>query len=84
MKKYLLVLLGIFPVLIASQGCNKQLFDFKLKFKTAIVKWPDGTTREIQIRKWNDYEHSDQIQVIGTDGNVYLFHSNNVVLIGDD
>ena len=65
-------------------GCegwwNKQIFDFNQKFTAAYCKWPDGTMRTIRVAKWNDYQNSDQIQIIDTDGNVYLFHAANVVL----
>ena len=60
-------------------GCNKQVFDFELRFTKAMVRWPDGKTEVIEIQKWNDYE-GDQIQIITSD-NVYLFHCNNVVLM---
>ena len=64
-------------------GCNRQLIDVKMKFTKAHVRWPDGTSGVIEIRKWKDYRDSDQIQVIDKSGKVWLFHSVNVVLEGE-
>ena len=49
-------------------------------FDTAVIRWPDGTVKEIKIKKWCDYE-GEQIQIIGKDGKTYLISMNNAVLI---
>lgn len=78
MKKMLL----IFTALVLA-GCNQQIFDFNFKFTKAYCKWPDGSYRVIEVEKWTDYADGDQIQVIGKDGKVYLFHSANIVLVNE-
>lgn len=66
----------------ALTGCNRQVFDFKLKFTKAMVRWPDGKTETLDVRKWCDYE-GDQLQIITKDGKTYVFHSMNVVLMSE-
>jgi hypothetical protein len=78
MRALLLVALAL-----ALTSCNQQIFDFEWKFTKAYCKWPDGSFRVIEVEKWNDYADSDQLQVIGKDGNVYLFHAANVVLVNE-
>lgn len=63
-------------------GCNQEIFDTNLKYTRALVKWPDGTMKELKIHKWCDYE-GEQIQIRATDGKVYLVSSLNAVLIRD-
>lgn len=77
MKK-LLVGIGI---AMAVSGCgNLDMLDTNYTYDTAIVKWPDGTTKEIEIRQWGDYE-GEQVQIIAKDGNIYLISMNNTVLV---
>ena len=62
-------------------GCgNLDMFDTNYTFDTAVIRWPDGTMKEIKIKKWCDYE-GEQIQIIGKDGKTYLISMNNAVLI---
>lgn len=62
-------------------GCgNCDMLDTNRTYDTALVKWPDGTMKEIAIKKWADYE-GEQIQIIGKDGKIYLISMNNAVLI---
>ena len=61
-------------------GCNKQIFDFNYSFKTAYVKWPDGTMKTLRLKSWRDYEDGEQLQLKDENGNVYLVSSINVVL----
>ena len=76
MKK-LIVGIGIAATMC---GCgNRDMFDTNLTFDTAIVRWPDGTTKEIDIVQWRD--KGEQIQLIGKDGKTYLVSMNNAVLI---
>ena len=64
-------------------GCNRQILDLKMNFTKAHVRWPDGKAEVIDIKKWKDYNDSDQIQIIDKSGKVYLFHSVNIVLEGN-
>ena len=62
-------------------GCgNLDMLDMNYTFDTAVIRWPDGTLKEIKIKKWRDYE-GEQIQIIGKDGKTYLVSMNNAVLI---
>lgn len=67
-------------------SCNKGgvIFDTHLKFNKCEARFPDGSIRILKVRKWYDYQNSDQIQIETTDGCVYVFHANNVVLINDE
>lgn len=62
-------------------SCNRQLFDFELRFDKAYIRMMDGSVKVVEVRQWRDYDNSDQIQIIGTDGTVYLTHAVNVVLV---
>ena len=65
----------------ALYGCgNFDMFDMNYTFDTAVIRWPDGTVKEIKIKQWRDYE-GEQIQIIGKDGKTYLVSMNNAVLI---
>jgi len=58
-------------------GFNKQIIDTNYSFNEAIIE-NIGT---VKVSKWDDYDESDMIQVIDDEGNVYLTHSSNVILI---
>lgn len=75
------VVLGLLLV-----SCNKGgvIFDTHLKFNKCEAKFPDGTVRTLKVKKWYDYQDSDQIQIETKDGAVYVFHASNVVLINDE
>ena len=83
MKNYTYLLLAALLFFVMTTSFNKQIFDFKFHFHTAMIRMPDGEVLEVKVRKWNDYENSDQIQVISEDGKTYLVHSANIILIGD-
>ena len=77
MKK-LIAGIGIAAVLC---GCgNLDVFDRNYTFDTAVIRWPDGTVKEIKIKQWRDYA-GEQIQIIGKDGKIYLISMYNAVLI---
>ena len=68
-------------IAIAACGCgNLDILDTNFTYDVAMVKWPDGTMKEIQVKQWSDYE-GEQVQVIGKDGAIYLISMNNAVLI---
>lgn len=64
-------------------GCNKQIVDLNYKYNYAIVSLMNGELIEGEISSWNDYNDSDMIQVIFTDGNIYYSHGSNILLIYD-
>lgn len=67
----------------AACGCgysNYDTLDTNFTYDVALVKWPDGTMKEIQVKQWSPYNR-EQVQVIGKDGAIYLISTDNVVLI---
>jgi hypothetical protein len=74
--------LFIISTILCTTGCNKQVFDFNYTFDRAIIDTGNEVI-EVEIDKWNDYDNSDQIQIIAKDGTVYLVHSSKCILIKD-
>ena len=62
---------------------NKQIMDLRYTFRTAYIQMPDGQSRKVHIKKWNDYQNSDSVQIITVDDTVYYTHLNRVVLINE-
>ena len=78
------LILGI-GCLVASahiiSGCgNKTFIDTTYTFDKAIIRLPNDEIVEGKVQNWTDYESGDQIQV-KINGNVYLVHSEDIVLI---
>ena len=73
MKKIVASLLIFIFVLgiLTMVGCNKQIIDFNYKYNYAIISLMNGELVEGKISAWNDYNDSDMIQVIFTDGNIH-------------
>lgn len=76
MKRAISIILLV-GALLTGCGYNKQIIDLNYSFTKAYIEGI-GT---IEIKNWNDFENSDMVQVIGTDGTVYLTHSSNVILM---
>lgn len=80
------IVAGICAVLMCVGLCscgNKDIFDTNRTFNTAIIAFPDGTTKTIEIKQWKDYE-GEQLQIIAEDGTIYLVSSYNCVLVKED
>lgn len=83
MKKFICILLVV--VIVASLCCacgNRQMFDTTWTFDRAIIFLPDGEKIEGRVTSWKDYASSDMIQV-EINGDMYMTHSTNVILIAD-
>lgn len=77
---FILVITIIVSLLV---GCgNKTLIDTTYSFERAILILPNGEVIEGKVQTWKDYEDGDQIQV-KIDGETYLVHSSNIVLISE-
>ena len=80
MKKLIAVIM-IAVTLLSFTGCgNKTIFDAVNRFDYAIVQFPDGSSKKIELKSWNDYD-GEQLQLIAEDGTIYLVSSFNCVLV---
>ena len=80
------IVTGICAVLLCVGLCscgNKDLWDTNYTYDTAIISWPDGTVKTVEIKQWRDYD-GEQLQIIAKDGTIYLVSSYNCVLIKED
>lgn len=81
MKKIIAAVLVII-MMFTLVGCgNKDWFDTVYSYDYAIVSFPDGTSRKIEIKQWTDYENGEQLQITDEDGVIYLVHAANCVLV---
>lgn len=82
MKKFIALALAMVMCLSLCACGNRAVFDTTWTFEQAIVFLPDGDKIEGAVTSWDDYESSDMIQVT-IDGETYLTHSSNVILISE-
>lgn len=84
MKKIIAIVLIVIACLAfcgcSSNFCNKQIVDLNYKFDYAIVQRYDGE-QIIHIKTWTDFDDGEQIQIIDTDGNVWLLNSMYTILV---
>ena len=64
-------------------GCNRQMIDTVWRYDYAIIELPTGEIVEGEVSSWRDYEDSDSVQIVFSDGAVYYTHINRVVLISN-
>lgn len=83
MKRKITLVLAIITTLFTLTACNKQLIDTTYSFDKAIIKMPDDTVKEIYIKSWTDYENGEQLQIVATNGDVYLVSSINCILVNE-
>ena len=63
---------------------NKQIIDFNHQnFNVAYVLGDSNRWERIKIKAWKDWEKSDAVQVIKTDGNAIYTHLRNVKLCAE-
>ena len=63
---------------------NKQIIDFNhQRFNVAYVLGDAGKWERVNIKAWKDWEQSDSIQIIKTDGNAIYTHLRNVKLCAE-
>ena len=81
MKKILATIVALVLLVTILSSCgNMQMIDTTFRFDKAIISLPNGEVVEGKIDSWRDYENGDQIQV-RVNGDTYLVHSSNIVLI---
>lgn len=84
MRKKIAVGLCTLSMVFTLCSCgNKDMWDTNYTYNTAIISWPDGTAKTIEIKQWKDYD-GEQLQIIAEDGTIYLVSSYNCVLIKED
>lgn len=76
----LIIIVGVMLLILTGCG-NQDMFDTNYTFTKAITYIGDERV-EIKIKQWRDYE-GEQIQLIATDGTVYLVSMNNTILINE-
>ena len=60
---------------------NKQIIDFNHQhFNVAYIRTDDNKWERINVKAWKDWDKSDSIQIIKTDGNAIYTHICNVKL----
>lgn len=79
MKKIIVIFLLI-AICLAFVGCNYQMVDTTYNYDYAIIMRADGEQR-IDIAKWRDYEDGEQIQIVDTNGNIWLVNSFYTILV---
>ena len=79
MKTILICIILLVIMVLCLTACNKQIFDTKYKFTNAYIKVGDEWV-DVEIEKWNDYEDSDQLQIILKDGTIIYTTSINCIL----
>lgn len=63
---------------------NKQIVDFNhQRFNVAYVLGDDGKWEKVKIKAWKDWQQSDSVQIIKTDGNALYTHLRNVKLCAE-
>lgn len=80
MIQKIICLLIVIVFCVALTGCNYQVVDLNYKYDRAIIELPNGEVVDGKVQSWRDYEDGDQIQV-QIDGETYLVHSSDIVLI---
>ena len=83
-KKIALLLITIAMTLSLCACGNKTLLDTTYTFDEAIIRLPDGSVISGEVTTWTDYEDGDSLQITLKDGNTYLVHASNAVLISKE
>lgn len=79
MKKILAVLTMVLILLTLTACGNQTMFDTQYTFEKAKINF-GGEIIDVNIKQWNDYEDGS-VQIITTDGRVYLTDYINVLLM---
>ena len=84
MKKLLIVCLIAISSLFSGCGNgdgNVDIFVSNFKYQYALVKWPDGTMKKIEIKRWTDGCGYGKIQITTPDDKIYLLPIHNTILV---
>lgn len=86
--KFISLLVVVFVISAFLSSCNQTVFDTnnqtvfdtKWHFDKAVMQL-GAFAKTVRIESWTDFEDSDCVQFTDTDGNTYLTHYSNVILI---
>lgn len=79
MKKVIAVLTIILMLVTLTACGNQTMFDTQYTFEKAKIDF-GGEVIEVNVKQWNDYDDGS-VQIIATDGRIYLTDYINVLLI---
>ena len=84
MKKVISIIL-ITVIILAFTSCSSSPTNRKFisndEYNKAIIRFPDGSTVEVEIENWMPNAHNDGLVIIGKDGTKYRVNSVNCILI---
>lgn len=78
--KFISLLVVVFAISALLSSCNQTVFDTKWHFDKAVIQL-GAFAKTVRIESWTDFEDSDCVQFTDTEGNTYLTHYSNVILI---
>ena len=64
---------------VGIKSAQEQLDKIKQEFTKAYLLLPDNTMKVFEVKCWNDYEFSDQLQFTTKDGTTYLTHASRII-----
>jgi len=84
MKKIISIIL-ITVIILVFTSCSSSSTNRKYisndDYNKAIIRFPDGSTVEVEIENWIPNTYNDVLVIISKDGTKYRVHSVNCVLI---
>ena len=82
--KFIIIAFVSLAIAITLIACgNRDMFDTNYTFDYALISFPDGDVKKIDIKQWKDYD-GEQVQIVTHDGEVYLVNSVNCVLVREN
>jgi len=79
MKKKLVLVPLLVAGVLTFTGCNKSIIDTNYTFNRAMITVGNDYF-VVDVKSWQDYE-GEQLQIVATDGTVYLVSADNTVLL---
>lgn len=81
-KKYILLVVALLISLIVLSSCgNRQVgIDTNQTFTSALINL-GGEWKTVSVKSWRDFDNGDGVQIITSNGEVYLTHYVNVILV---
>lgn len=79
-RSLLIIVLIVCFILLASCGNRKVGIDLNQSFNKAYVNI-GNEWKEFSIKSWRDFQEGDEVQIETTNGEVYLTHYSNMVLV---